>query len=924
MTPNAQPATTATTDDAVDSASTEPTCGVDCGRSVITMSDFSFPLGEGEVISDAQFRMSLAAEKKATREEVPTLTLWYTFANDDASWQQSGSVLIDGKQSNGVNGGYFLFALPDIDTEAELRDLRVQLRYGGDPNALSDLFVESAWLELVTVSETERGPTPFAETLTDTNYEDGTPAGDTFVTPEGEVVEFSNTDENEGETLIIKSDKREYDGLTKVTTYFNVTNTSNASDEFKLQTYFPRGNGEVLEVKEWEQNQPREVLVPEYRPFVYHCDAGWEPTDAPVHDGTTKMNLAPNVGDTNATPTAPTATMDTTVDSSGSTTGARDQTAAPPAQFATNTTPSFSVPNSGATGSAATGSSGTVPSAAATSGAGAATTAVSRLLSTPSALLVAATSAPISSASGSAPSSLDGVADSVPASMAAATTSASGTRPAATAPPRFACADTNVVRECDTVDGNGTACRIEQKQVAEHAVTKYVRGWRKAELAEGELPAPGVLRRVGNFFGFGSIEKPVPEQFEARAHTPETYEIKPGETKYFKMTIGFPPFSTGEYWIEAIGDSEYGLLDPFWQSTWRYKKPITIDNTTGASSTEQQVFIELDSSDSGFWSNVQSDGGDIRFVREAGGNSGNWYNTSWSQRQAITIDPSNVTDKLTDFPVFVDLSDLGGNFWSGVASDGGDIRLTTGDGTTEIARSVVAVDTGSESGELYFQATTLSSTSSNTFYLYYDNPSASDYAATSTYGSEAVWENGYLAVYHFNDDPGGTAPQLIDQTSNGYDAETSNMASGNRVTGYLGDGYEFDGTNEYVFSTNAGTNGLDGLSAYSISFWSEADKITDPDGDIPFYGLNTDNFGSGNDDRNAFRIDPDGFDGDDNNVYKIGIYTTSGDISGETTGPRTTTAWTHLGITWNSGDEPVTYQDGGETGYSTVAAPLAP
>jgi hypothetical protein len=271
------------------------------------------------------------------------------------------------------------------------------------------------------VTEAERGPTPFEETLTDTNFEDGVPAGDTFVTPEGDVVEFTNTDENEGETLIIKSDKREYDGLTKVTTFFNVTNTSNSSDEFKLQAYFPRGNGEVLEIKEWEQNQPREVLVPEYRPFVYHCEAGWEPTDAPASDelslpaaeaGTMPGTSATGTSEDGATPAPAAAPVDVDADTATSESAATGDGAE--AATGTADTPRFSIPGSSATGSSEVDSLPSVP--AATSGGALATTAVSRVLATPSALLVAATSAPIGPADDSATSGVD--AGAVPARVA--------------------------------------------------------------------------------------------------------------------------------------------------------------------------------------------------------------------------------------------------------------------------------------------------------------------------------------------------------------------------------------------------------------------------------------------------------------------------------------------------------------------------
>ena len=215
------------------------------------------------------------------------------------------------------------------------------------------------------------------------------------------------------------------------------------------------------------------------------------------------------------------------------------------------------------------------------------------------------------------------------------------------------------------------------------------------------------------------IGKEVPESFEARTHSADTLTIEPGETKYFEMELSFPPFSTGEYWIEAIGQREYGLLDPFWQSTWRYKKPITIDNTSGTTSTEQQVFLELDSSDSDFWSNVQSRWGRHSFLREVAPEQV-WYNSAWSERLPITIQASQIDDDITNLPVYVDLSDLG-TISSPLSKLMGRIFASL----LTMARpsypmNLVSIDTSAETGELHFRAsTTIASTTDTTFYLYY-------------------------------------------------------------------------------------------------------------------------------------------------------------------------------------------------------------
>lgn len=77
-----------------------------------------------------------------------------------------------------------------------------------------------------------------------------------------------------------------------------------------------------------------------------------------------------------------------------------------------------------------------------------------------------------------------------------------------------------------------------------------------------------------------------------------------------------------------------------------------------------------------------------------------WYNASWTYRVSVTVQSSQVDADLTDFPVYVDLSDLPAGFHTNVKSDGGDIRVTKSDGTTEVAREVVFYNATDDTGEL--------------------------------------------------------------------------------------------------------------------------------------------------------------------------------------------------------------------------------
>lgn len=152
----------------------------------------------------------------------------------------------------------------------------------------------------------------------------------------------------------------------------------------------------------------------------------------------------------------------------------------------------------------------------------------------------------------------------------------------------------------------------------------------------------------------------------------------------------------------------------------------------------------------------------------------------------VTVQSSQVASNMTNFPVYVDLSDLPAAFFSGVAADGGDIRVTTGNGSVGLPREVVDINTGASTGELHFLANSLSASANTTFRIYY-NGTATEPAVTDVYGRNAVWA-GYLAVYH-----GNTA----DVTGNGNTLTLNNGAVVTAGAGPRGgDAFDFDGADD--------------------------------------------------------------------------------------------------------------------------------
>jgi hypothetical protein len=164
----------------------------------------------------------------------------------------------------------------------------------------------------------------------------------------------------------------------------------------------------------------------------------------------------------------------------------------------------------------------------------------------------------------------------------------------------------------------------------------------------------------------------------------------------------------------------------------------------------------------------------------------------------VTIPDDNVGDDLTNYPVYVDLADMPAGFWSNAQSDGGDIRVTQADGTTRCAVDLVAINTGTETGELHFLASTLSDSVDNVYRVYYGHGALSQPAAGTTYGRNAVWGD-YDRVLHMSENPGGTAPQMLDSTGNSNDGSTAGvMTIDDLVTGRVGTGITLDGSNDII------------------------------------------------------------------------------------------------------------------------------
>ena len=284
-------------------------------------------------------------------------------------------------------------------------------------------------------------------------------------------------------------------------------------------------------------------------------------------------------------------------------------------------------------------------------------------------------------------------------------------------------------------------------------------------------------------------------------------EIPAGQTAYLKLKISFPVGSTGEFWVEAIGQNGgYGLLDPMFVS----KGGTKIGKTTTSTDTTP-----------------------------------GWYSASgnnWSYRKKITIDKNKVsgTSNHSNFPLLVSRTDLdfkhtsfGGNVASssaGTTGGGGDFVFTSSDGTTKLDHEIEKY--ASSSGELisWVEVPTLSVSADTILYVYYGGPSS----GATNQNVTGVWDANYKGVWHMKENPAVSncsTFEVCDSTSNTQNGDSNgSMTAGDQVNSKIGFGLDFDGSNDYI--------SIGDLSAitppYTVSLWFNTASISSGENDMLF------------------------------------------------------------------------------------------
>ena len=259
----------------------------------------------------------------------------------------------------------------------------------------------------------------------------------------------------------------------------------------------------------------------------------------------------------------------------------------------------------------------------------------------------------------------------------------------------------------------------------------------------------------------------------------------------------------------SSGNSFEAWTSLLWQQTTQSDFEVGVLNNVDTSSSTGDVMLEID----------------LQEVTTSIGSEKSWY-ADWSYRKKITIKSSQIEADLDDFPVLINTTDR--DFEHITKDDGGDIRVTQADGTTEIPREVEKFV--KKTGELVlWTKVNVKSDSDVDIYIYYGNPDASEPAPDSNYGSEKVWDDDFKMVQHLQESPNDAEKGHLDSTSSDNDGTPMNFQDGGGgstdATGKIGGADNFAGDDDWV---NCGEGGgtLDfGTGDFTLEAWV---KTTEP------------------------------------------------------------------------------------------------
>ena len=283
---------------------------------------------------------------------------------------------------------------------------------------------------------------------------------------------------------------------------------------------------------------------------------------------------------------------------------------------------------------------------------------------------------------------------------------------------------------------------------------------------------------------------------------------------------------TGEVlWVPRVTLQTPGAMKLFLPSTFdRANGYVYVPGTTIMSSLAGAgAFVIIDSVPAGKISAVYYATGTtltpdtIRYnIDVPSGDTAVIANPAWKYARQFFLNTTpggaDITGNVTDFPLMVRLTS--GTFsFSQAQTDGSDIRFAKSDSIL-LPYEIERWDAVNQLAEIWVKVDTVyGNDRSQSITLYWGNP-----AALGSSNSIEVFDagNGFVGVWHMNENPAAGTNSIRDRTANSYNATPyGSMTAANVVDGTIGKGLAFNGSNDYL-DAGAGVN-LTG--SYSVSLW---------------------------------------------------------------------------------------------------------
>ncbi len=261
--------------------------------------------------------------------------------------------------------------------------------------------------------------------------------------------------------------------------------------------------------------------------------------------------------------------------------------------------------------------------------------------------------------------------------------------------------------------------------------------------------------------------------------------------------------------------------------------------------------------------------------------------------RAITIPPASLSDNcgadVANFPVLISIANdnnlkLATNKVQ--SSSGYDIAFTDSSGNA-LYHDLELYDGTLGTVVAWVKVPTLASSADTVIYMVYGDSSVS----TPTAVPQGVWASGYRGVWHMKESPGGSN-DIQDSTSNANHGTSHNMF-GNRTSGKIGYGLDFDGTSDYIVVPDAAS--LDAPAELTLEAWVKLanagnDQKIVGKTDLPQYGPLLGALGG---------LRPEFWNSSHTN-YSFN----SGTISSN--------QWAHLAVTWKTNGNMIGYINGNQ------------